>query len=95
MYIIGVSEPDDEIDTGMDLGGDMVVEARRDNSKTVGILAVATKKQGLDTAYIKRIFWVADTRLQVVEGFKTRGVSGLMELRGFKLVILGRSSSHG
>ena len=63
MYIIGVSEPDDEIDTGMDLGGDMVIETRRDNSETVGIFAVATKKQGLHTAYVKRIFRVADTRL--------------------------------
>ena len=94
MHIIGIPEPDDKINTRMDLGGDLVVEARHDNSETVCILAMVAKKQGFDIAYVKRIFWVADTRLQVVEGFKTRGVPRLTDLGGFRLVLLGRSSPH-
>ena len=95
MYIKGISEPGDEINTRMDLGGDLVVEARHNNSEMVCILAMAAEKTRFDTAYVKRVFRVANTRLQVIEGFKTWGVPRLTDLGGFRLVLLGRSSPHG
>ena len=95
MYIEGISEPGDEINARMDLGGDLVVESRHNNSETVCILAMEAEKQRFDTAYVKRVFRVADTRLQVIDGFKTRGVPRLTDLGSFWLVLLGRSPPHG
>ena len=60
MYIEGISEPDDEIDTRMDLGGYLVVESRHNNSETFCILAMAAEKQRFDTAYVERVFRVAN-----------------------------------
>ena len=44
MCIVGVPKPDNKINTGMDLGGNVVIEARLDDSETIITFTVVAKQ---------------------------------------------------